>query len=220
VSSPNAISRAGHTFSDQVEAVLREQIVSGARAAGSRLNEVEIAAELQVSRGPVREAIQRLAGDRLVQVEPHRGAFVRALHVDEVRHLFEVRIALECAAAELAAQRADDAARAAIRALLDASEEVVGGDDPHYPQRLDLHRVIVRATGNRALEHQIEQVDGELRLARAQSGFRSDRAPRAVEEHAAIVAAIEAGDGPAARAAMARHLSSSLAHTLALLDSA
>lgn len=104
---PDAIDRVGHTLSDKVEAVLRQQIISGERTPGVRLNEVEIAGELGVSRGPVREAMQRLARDGLVRVESHRGAFVRSLDVGEVRALFEVRASLECQAAALAAERAD-----------------------------------------------------------------------------------------------------------------
>src|SRR5947209_5763526 len=83
------IERAGHSFADQAEVALRQQILSGHRAPGDRLNEVEIAAELGVSRGPLREAMQRLARDGLVVVQPHRGSFVRSLEPDEIAELFE-----------------------------------------------------------------------------------------------------------------------------------
>jgi DNA-binding GntR family transcriptional regulator len=215
---PTAIERTGHTFSDKVELLLRSQIISGQRLPGERLNEVEIANELGVSRGPVREAMQRLARDGLVQIQSHRGAFVRALNPDEVRELFEVRAALECVAAAYAAERASDEDIARICGLLDEVTEAIRDEQaPHYPDRLDLHDLIVQAAGNEALARTVRQVNQELRLARAQSGFRSDRARQAYDEHAAVVEAIRARDAKAAHACMERHLKSALEHTLTVL---
>src|SRR6185312_12097300 len=115
------IERIGHSYADQAEAALRDQILSGHRAPGDRLNEVEIAAELGVSRGPLREAMQRLARDGLVVVQPHRGSYVRNLEPDEIVELYDVRIALECAAARLAAERRTDADVTALKGLLDTT---------------------------------------------------------------------------------------------------
>jgi DNA-binding GntR family transcriptional regulator len=88
---------------------LRQRILHGEVRPGERLNEVEIAGELGVSRGPIREALQRLASDGLVELQARRGAFMRRLGPAEVRDLFEVRLALETTVARLAAQRATDA---------------------------------------------------------------------------------------------------------------
>jgi DNA-binding GntR family transcriptional regulator len=215
---PDAIDRVGHTLSDKVEAVLRDQIVSGERAPGERLNEVEIATELAVSRGPIREAMQRLARDGLVRIESHRGAFVRALDANEVRALSEVRASLECQAAALAAQRAGTDEVATLRALLDTSRGAVEGDAvPHYPERLDLHDLIVRCSRNAALTRYLQLVNQELKLVRARSGFLASRAPKALEEHVSIVEAIAARDPDAAIAAMTIHMESALHSTLGLL---
>lgn len=214
-----AIDRAGHTLSDKVEAILREQIIGGGRAPGDRLNEVEIAAELAVSRGPVREAMQRLARDGLVRIESHRGAFVRVLDSDEVRALFEVRVSLECTAAALAADRADEDEIAGLRELIESSRGAVeGAAEPHYPERLDLHDRIVRCTRNPALIRYLQLVNQELKLVRARSGFQTVRAPEALDEHVRIVDAIQARDRVAAREAMAVHLQSALSSTLGLLQ--
>jgi DNA-binding GntR family transcriptional regulator len=210
-----AIDRAGHTLSDKVETIVREQIIMGARGPGERLNEVEIAAELAVSRGPVREAMQRLARDGLVRIESHRGAFVRALDAGEIRALFEVRVSLECTAAALAAERTGRDEIAALRELIASSRDAVeGAAEPHYPERLDLHDLIVRCTHNPALIRYLQLVNQELKLARARSGFRTIRAPEALDEHIRVVDAIEARDPNAAREAMARHLESALSSTL------
>ncbi|WP_051470993.1 GntR family transcriptional regulator [Patulibacter minatonensis] len=215
---PDAIDRVGHTLSDKVEAALRTQIISGERVPGSRLNEVEIAAELAVSRGPVREAMQRLARDGLVRLESHRGAFVRSLDAGEVRALFEVRVALECRAAALAAERAGTDEVATLRALLVDSRGVVEAEVvPHYPERLDLHEQIVLCSRNAALQRYLQLVNQELKLVRARSGFQAVRAPQALDEHERVVEAIAARDPHAAAAAMTIHMESALQSTLGLL---
>jgi DNA-binding GntR family transcriptional regulator len=215
---PDAITRVGHTLSDKAEAAIRTQIVSGERPPGSRLNEVEIAAELDVSRGPVREAMQRLARDGLVRIESHRGAFVRSLDAGEVRALFEVRASLECQAAALAAERAGADEITTLRALLANSRGVVEGDVvPHYPERLDLHELIVRCSRNVALTRYLQLVNQELKLVRARSGFLAARAPQALDEHERVVEAIAVRDPDAAAAAMTIHMESALHSTLGLL---
>ena len=217
-SGADAIDRAGHTLSDKVEAVLRQQIIGGERRPGVRLNEVEIAGELDVSRGPVREAMQRLARDGLVRVESHRGAFVRELHVGEVRALFEVRTSLECRAAALAAERASVEDVTRLRGLLDHARGAVEQNPvPHYPERLDLHQQIVACSRNAALSRYLGLVNQELKLVRARSGFRTERAPQALEEHERLVECIGLRDPHAATTAMATHMESALNSTLALL---
>lgn len=212
------IERTGHSFADQAEAALREQILSGHRAPGDRLNEVEIAAELGVSRGPVREAMQRLARDGLVLVQPHRGSFVRNLEPDEIVELYDVRIALESTAARLAAERRSDADVAALKGLLDTSAKAVTetGDAPHYPAHLDLHQLVAIVSGNGRLHRAIVQINQELKLIRAASGFRPERAPQALVEHGDVVAAIVERDADQASELMHKHLLQSLENTLRL----
>ncbi len=221
VSGTAPITRAGRSYADQAEEALRREIISGNRHPGERLNEVEIASELGVSRGPIREAIQRLARDGLVHVQAHRGTFVRALDATEITGLFEVRISLECTAAELAAERQTAQEMAQIRTLLDSTtEEVNRQPRPHYPTDLDLHQLIAAASGNARLYRLIVQINQELTLVRATSGFRPERAPIALVEHTDIVAAIDRRDAAAARELMAAHLQHSLANTLMIVKSA
>lgn len=215
------IDRSNLTLADRVEGRLREQIVQGERPTGSRLNEVEIAADLAVSRGPVREALQRLAHAGLVTLESHRGAFVRRLELDEVRELFEVRIALECHAAELAATRISQEGLDDLARLQEASvSEVSQNPRPSPFDHLDLHTLIVRASGNDRLQQAVAQVNVELRLARSRSGAAGERAKEAVDEHDELISHLRARDGDGARAAMNRHLHASLQNTMQLLVAA
>lgn len=215
------IDRSNLTLADRVEARLREQIVRGERPTGSRLNEVEIAADLAVSRGPVREALQRLAHAGLVVLESHRGAFVRRLELGEVRELFEVRIALECEAAELAASRISPEGLEELAHLQETSvSEVSESPGPSPFDHLDLHTLIVRAAGNDRLQQAVAQVNVELRLARSRSGATGHRAKEAVGEHDELIRHLTARDGGRSRSAMKQHLHASLQNTLQLLEAA
>ena len=212
------IPRSGNSFSDRVERALRDRILHGEVAPGARLNEVEIAGELGVSRGPIREALQRLASDGLVELQAHRGAFVRRLGPAEVRDLFEVRMALETTAARLAAQRATDAQLADLDALVHAGAEPIGHADVRFQGARDLHARLAEATANPALAAHLTLVNQELRLLRTRSGEVPARAEHAVAEHAAIVAAVRAGDADGAAAAMEAHLRSALTHALSAME--
>src|SRR5580658_5969207 len=91
---------------DQAVEVLRDMVVSGTLGSGDRINEAEVAARLGISRGPLREAIQRLGAEGFIEFRQNRGAFVRTITLDDVRHMYEVREAIEVKAAHLAATRA------------------------------------------------------------------------------------------------------------------
>jgi DNA-binding GntR family transcriptional regulator len=214
-SSP--IPRSGHSFSDQVERALRDDILRGLYRPGERLNEVEISHELEVSRGPVREAMQRLARDGLVELRPHRGAFVRQLLPDEVRDLFEVRVALETRVARLAAERASADGHQHLRSVLTPSTTTRNGDQRFQGDR-DLHAVLAEISENRALAAHVASVNQELRLVRIQSRDAPGRADGATTEHTAIIEAVLAGDVAAAVTAMETHLRHALEHALRTLE--
>lgn len=211
------IDRSNLTLADRVEEQLRGQIIQGMRTTGSRLNEGEIAQSFGVSRGPVREALQRLAHHGLVTLESHRGAFVRQLDVDEVKELFEVRIALECEAAELAASRIDDAGVFELSQLQEHHNSSVRHEPrPGVFDSLDLHELIVQQAGNAKLARLVLQINSELRLARSRSGA-GQRAHEAVEEHRRLITCLTSGDRKGARAAMRDHLKAALQNTVQLL---
>src|SRR5579863_5768271 len=87
---------------------LREDILAGRAPPGWRLVEWELTSRFGVSRGPVREALRRLAAEGLIEHRPHRGAEVRRLTVREMRELFQIRVEIESLAARLAAVAAED----------------------------------------------------------------------------------------------------------------
>ena len=102
-----------------VLAEIRRRITEGVYEQGARLFEDQIAAELEVSRNPVREALQALAAEGFVELEPRRGARVARVPVERAAELFEVRAALEGLMARLAAERRTDADVDVLRSLVD-----------------------------------------------------------------------------------------------------
>ena len=208
-----AIDRYSQTLRERVQERLQHLILTGAIPAGSRLNESEIAVELNVSRGPIREAIQWLASDGLVVMEPHRGAYVRSLTAEDVSELYEMRIALEVHAARLTARTASDALRRKLQKLLDQTSEILEKDNAHYPITLDIHQAVISGCGVPRLERAILSLHKELALARARSGYKPMRAKAALQEHDAIVKAVRCGDDKGAAEAMYDHLQAASVHT-------
>ena len=94
-----------HSLATLAQQELERRIISGEIAAGTKLNEVEVAAALGVSRGPVREAFSALSQAGLVRVEKNRGVFVRQVSIEEANEFYEVRAALEGLIGKLAARR-------------------------------------------------------------------------------------------------------------------
>ena len=86
-----------HTLGSEVTHALREAILSGVYQPGDHLTEAQIAREMQVSHGPVREALRELEAEELIVIEAHRGAFVKAFTADDVREIYSMRSALETA---------------------------------------------------------------------------------------------------------------------------
>jgi len=168
----------------------------------------------------VREALQRLARDGLVVIEPHRGASVRSLNRDELVELFAVRIALESEAVGIAAERIrDDEVKALNHMQLQSVTAVAIEGDGSFPDVIDLHEFIANVSANTRLAVAVQQVNQELRLVRSRSGASAQRAEEALREHQALVDALQMRDSDQARLCMRQHLKASLANTLEMMFS-
>jgi len=203
------VESAGSARSQSEEAYLRirERIVSLDMPPGSVVNESRLRQELKIGRTPISEALQRLARENLVRSVPHRGTFVTDVNITDLARITEVRVVLEGHAARLAAGRLSTADRDAFARLLELLEEGPGLDQRQL-MRLDqqIHREIYRAARNPFLESTLERYFNlSLRLwylvLDRQIGLRE-----AVEEHAELLRAILAGDGPGAEDSMRRHV--------------
>lgn len=196
----------GDRVVDQVYRNLRRAIILGEFASGSRLREVEIAAALSVSRTPVREAISRLIGDRLVKALPTGGVEV-ADPSAELSEIYYIREALEGCAGRLAAKRITEGQLLRLDELLEATRATNYSD---YEKRAvindEFHMAIAEASGSRRLVAMI----GDLREFFVNAGWlkRYDRksAQQAFQDHREIVAALRARSGDRVERLMRRHL--------------
>ena len=131
---------------------LREDILAGRVAPGQRLVECDLTARFAVSRGPVREALRRLAADGLIDHWPNRGALVRRLSAREIGEFFQIRVELESLAARLAAESDDTAARARFAAAI---EPILADEPRRLPDYLcenaAFHEALMALAGNRQL---------------------------------------------------------------------
>nr|WP_273379049.1 GntR family transcriptional regulator [Actinopolymorpha pittospori] len=206
------------TFSRRTEAVIREMILDGSLAPGDRINEVELAGELGISRGPLREAIQRLAGEGLLTVISHRGAFVRTFEPREIVELYELRAALELHAIRLLAERASDDGRTDVDAVLAGARDGMATPNGHaYPAEPDFHQRLVMLVDNQALLRSWLEVHRQLSLVRTRSGQEPLRDRATVLEHDEILAALSKRDAERAVALMRAHLTCAMHHALAVL---
>lgn len=138
------------TLADAVYARLHEDVVLGRRRPNSLLLEGELADELDVSRTPVREALQRLAKDGLVVSRRRRWVVVEPT-LDEIRDIYDVRAALEGFAARLATERASPSQLEAITNALRVREEAGPGVEEFVTSNEQFHRLVVEASGNQRL---------------------------------------------------------------------
>lgn len=201
--SDSALTRDG-TFSQRTESVLRGMILDGSIPPGERLNEVALASALGISRGPLREAIQRLAGEGLVTLISHRGAFVRTFEHREIDELYDIRTAFEMYAARLTCERASDEDLAELASLVSDARAAVS--DGGYPAGLDLHRRLLSLSDNWTLQRTASEIQAQISLARSMSASQPVRAQEALDEHVAIVAALQARSADEAAHLVRKHL--------------
>jgi DNA-binding GntR family transcriptional regulator len=195
------------SLADQAYSALRQLIVSLELAPGSAITEPELTARLGIGRTPVREALRRLALERLVEVYPRRGMFVTTVDVRDLARLCEVRVVLEPEAARLAAERATRSDLDEINALLEELAVKRRRDDRLLID-LDerIHRAIYRCSHNQLLEETLEwYYSHALRIW----ALALDRAPDlqgAVLEHHDLLDAVARGRGERAAALMRAHV--------------
>ena len=196
------------SLGDRAYFAIRELIVTLELAPGSIVSERELQKRLGVGRTPVREALQRLEGERLVEVYPRRGIFVSNVNVLDLGVLSEVRSVLEGFAARLAAERSTDADRAATVQLIDALEALSATADERLLIDLDqrIHRHVYACTHNSFLEATLDSYYVLTLRIWFLALQRVSRLGDAVKEHLELLGAIHDGDPERAEDAMRRHV--------------
>ena len=193
-------------LADKAYYSIRDLIVSLELPPGTVLNEAQLQERLGVGRTPVREALRRLAQEKLVEVYPRRGIFVTPVNIRDLQSLSEVRAALESHAARLAAERATDDDRAELATLIADTEDEGLGRRGLIELDQRIHEAVYRCTHNPFLEATLE----EYYVLALRIWFlaldRVERLDDAVAEHRELLEAIHDGDADRAEDAMRRHV--------------
>jgi DNA-binding GntR family transcriptional regulator len=196
------------TLWERVHAHLREEILANRLQAGTELQESALAAQLGVSRAPVREAIGRLATEGLVLVRPRRGAVVRELSKEDFLEAYQVREALEAMAARLATFRLAAEELARLEQLTSTMETHAerGEVDEFFEANAAFHAALVDASGNRRLRELYAQLVGQMNRYRRRSLALRGSLHQSVAEHRAILAALAERDPDRAGRLVADHI--------------
>lgn len=223
-SSPSAAIQLlqSESLTTLVQRELERRILEGDLAPGEKLNEEAIAAAMNVSRGPVREAFRALESSGLVRTEKNRGVFVRQVSVAEADEIYVVRAGLDELIGRLVASRIAPEQLAELRELLRAMRQAARARsvEGYYPLNVRFHDRLAELTGNATLLSAYRRLVNELHLYRRQTlAVGADSFPISIREHAGIVAALERGDGDRASKLLFDHAMESRERLHRALDS-
>jgi len=198
-----------HTLSSELTSTLRDAIISGEIAQGSKLSETKLAKELDVSRGPLREAIRRLEGMNLIQHKPQQGARVVTLSMDLILQIYDTREALESKACALAAVNMTSQEIDHLYRQIDAQSKYMrNNSDSMIPAESDyaFHETIIKGSKNKIIERALlRELYNLIKMYRYQHAFVRTSTTNALIEHRQIAYAIEQRDPELAEVTMRRH---------------
>jgi DNA-binding GntR family transcriptional regulator len=174
---------------------LRAEILDGAFPADAQLSEMELARQLKVSRGPIREAMQRLIQEGLLRAERNRGVFVVELDQDDARDVYLARGAIERTAAAIVTQHPPAGALVTLQEIVDRLAGSLGGVwTDIITQDLAFHQTLVEAAGSPRLTRMFRTLVAETRLCLIRLEPFYDGRSEVVAEHQGILDAIKSGN--------------------------
>ncbi len=202
------VNRRADRRADGVRRELEQMILTGDLADGERLDEVSLAESFGCSRTPLREAFQVLAASGLVELIPHRGAFVRHPAFEELVEMFEVMAELEALCGRLAARRITSPMLAALRETVVNCEAAVSDSDSdrYYAENERFHMALYEAGGNRFLAEEAARLHRRLKPFRRMQLQVRGRMEQSLAEHRRVLDALDRGDGEAAADALRDHV--------------
>jgi DNA-binding GntR family transcriptional regulator len=194
------------SLADQAYDALRGAIAEGRLQPGERIREVALAEELGISRTPIREALQRLARDGLIQQDARNGARVTELSMAAIQELYDLRVILEGSAARFAALSATANDRQRLTAILAKEAEHLGDAVAMAKLNKLFHQGLCQAANNRFLSNAVATFSTTLLLLGPTTLAAGQRADESHAEHSAIIAAVGAGDAALAERLMRGHI--------------
>jgi DNA-binding GntR family transcriptional regulator len=198
------------TLSGLVQDEILRRIKAGELQAGMKLNEMDLADHLQISRSPVREAFRALEEAGLVWLEKNRGAYIREISDSEAAELYEVRAGLDEMAGRRLAAVITDAELSELREMLDRLEARSndGELNDYFSLNIAFHDRLVEMAGNATMLALYRQVINRMHLLRRRGFSHSGSSQASHEEHRMILEALAARDLDAVARTMRRHVES------------
>jgi DNA-binding GntR family transcriptional regulator len=187
---------------------LKESIVRGEIAAGTKLAETRLAQKLGVSRTPLREAINRLEQDGFVEIIPRRGAYVKKHSLQGILENLELREVLEGLAVRLASRHATPEMIRKMKACFQRFSErnVEGSISSYAHQNIRFHNLIIQASQNQKLIAIIRNLFDQMDMVRLHTIVLPGRARKSLSEHSAIIRYIEKGQAQKAEKNLRVHI--------------
>lgn len=202
-----------NTIREQVYEILKQKILDGTFPEGSRIQEIDVANQLHVSRSPVREALKILDGERFVQSIPNKGIFVRHVTLEDIDGAFELRELLEDFSIRKLCSNATDEEIRAFAEILEQMEQAYRNDENDRYHQCDalLHGTIIHLSKNELLISTNERIFNITHRLRIREWAITNRRQRSIQEHRTIIAALLKRDAEAACTANSLHLRNTLA---------
>lgn len=206
---------------ERIYQIIQDMILSREIQPGEKILEEELAKKIGVSRTPIRECLLRLENEGIVEIIPRRGAFLRKYGRKKVEEIFDMREVLEGLVARLVAGRRQQTLCERISAILDRVCNLP--DEGLYLKEftradVDFHLSLLNACQNEMLQSAMAVINTHLQIIRARTVVIPGRARRTVEEHYAILKAVESQNPSAAEYLMRRHVASVRKHLIDALD--
>ena len=190
------------------QAEIERRILTGELEAGMRLNELEIARSLGISRAPVRESLRTLEQAGLVVSRKNYGVFVRELSLEEAAEIYQIRSYIDEGVGRELARRISAGQLAKLQRMVKRMESAFAAEDAatYHELNVAFHERMVEIVGNRKLRDIYRKLLNELTLYRRRSLGQPGAMPRSVKEHRVILAAIRSGNVDAAGKVMREHI--------------
>jgi DNA-binding GntR family transcriptional regulator len=205
---------------DEVVDVIRDRIYDGLYAPGEPLRQEQLAAELEVSRTPLREALRMLEREGLVKVAPGRGLRVVDADLPALLDAYEAREMIDGLAARLVARRADGVVGSRLDAIVDDQRAALEPWQPtaYTAANVEFHRLVIERCGNDHVISQLPLVRMTSQIFTPLKLIDEARAREAILQHRAILEAIAVGDERAAEERAREHIRSTIAGLRARLS--
>jgi DNA-binding GntR family transcriptional regulator len=208
---------------EKVYQSIRREILQRHFEAGAKLDIYRLAQQLGVSRSPVKDAVNRLASEGLVCINPRRGTFVSKFDRRDIEELFDARLMIEFWAAERAIARVTEPDLKKLRALIEAGGRILeDGESFDYEAysrtNAQLHRMVMEISGNRKLVDMYNSLHLHVQVARAMFQDPLEACQLAQNEHLEIVRCYENSDLPRLKEAIRKHLGTTLERSLRVVD--